>query len=234
MAKIGEVDRRYYAVMSASELLKELIDGKTISIVEITHSSANTRYLNGHGDEPNPNDDAVTNLYVVEGDATDLSEEDLNDPLRTSPKITVNPSNLNKLDTIAGDAAFRYCRGDGSGASAQNLTVIASQGIRSILELKAGDASALDIHVKEEIGENCDIVLTVGAEDSLQQELTFAGTVRSNTTTDSADEVISATTDSETNIHTIVKTSTTQTKVTKISWELSQVKVLNGDDAQEP
>jgi hypothetical protein len=47
MSKIAESDQRYYSVTSAAELLKDLLDGKTVSVVRLKETEVTTVYKDG-------------------------------------------------------------------------------------------------------------------------------------------------------------------------------------------
>lgn len=65
MSKAAETDQRYYAVTSACELMKNLINNKVVSIVKVTTSTATTTYTNGMPGSPEQNNDASYVTYLI-------------------------------------------------------------------------------------------------------------------------------------------------------------------------
>lgn len=47
MSRIADSERRYYAVSSAASMMKELIDGKVVSVAEVTCTTIDTTYTGG-------------------------------------------------------------------------------------------------------------------------------------------------------------------------------------------
>ena len=78
MSKIAESDQRYYAVTSAAELLKDILDGKSVSVVRVEEVQNTTIYTAGNAGTPTP--DASTQsikTYVVpDKKAGGISEAD--------------------------------------------------------------------------------------------------------------------------------------------------------------
>ncbi len=48
MSKIVQSEETYYAVTSAAEMMKKMIDGKTVSLVKVTRTEYDTPYTNGN------------------------------------------------------------------------------------------------------------------------------------------------------------------------------------------
>nr|WP_297706949.1 hypothetical protein [uncultured Butyrivibrio sp.] len=66
MSKIAESDQRYYAVTSAAELLKDLLDGKSVSVVGLKETQVTTVYKDGAKISETPGSPSVK-TYVVDG-----------------------------------------------------------------------------------------------------------------------------------------------------------------------
>jgi len=101
MSKITESDQRFYNVNSAARLLIELIDGKTVTIIETIDKSNNSTYKYGDGSAVYPNSfDSIVNhaAYNYVQNAGNVSFSDLtyiitlepeDDELKKALKATV-------------------------------------------------------------------------------------------------------------------------------------------------
>ena len=76
MSRIAETDQQYYAVTSAAELMKDLIDGKTVKIEKITEGERTEIYSN----------DSVNSSTKYD------NEDDYELKIYSFPKITHNCS----------------------------------------------------------------------------------------------------------------------------------------------
>lgn len=160
LAKIGEADQRYYAVTSASAMLKYMIDGKTVSVAEVTQST---------------NAPGSVSTYVVDGFAAGMSASEL-------------ASAASVEDTITGDAANRYYQHMkySSYPLSQSFNLTASDEINA----QFNGQNPLNLLITEQtIAENGNIILTVGNANSFQQKLTFSATVSENTSSTSYESI---------------------------------------------
>lgn len=73
MAGIAESDQRYYAVTSAAELLKELIDGKSVKIEKVTEGIRTETYSSGVVSSSTNYDDD----YVLKVDSENVDKDSL-------------------------------------------------------------------------------------------------------------------------------------------------------------
>ena len=76
MSKIAESDQRYYAVTSAAELLKDILDEKSVSVVRVEEIQNTTVYTNGQAGTPSPIDgtQSIKTYVVPDKKATNLVE----------------------------------------------------------------------------------------------------------------------------------------------------------------
>lgn len=158
MSNMAETDQRYYAVTSAAELMKDLINGKTVKIEKITTGTRTETYNDGsvssstsYGDE-----------YTVKLDSTEAD--------RISPSFS----------SIQVDAAYKYFKGGESG----NLTLESSSSLKSALGFE-GDEDSLKVTIVETVDSNGNITFKL-ERDGYKMEIVFSASVTGPTTTEVA------------------------------------------------
>ena len=217
MSKIAETDQRYYAVTSAAEVLTDLIDGKTVSIVEVTTTTIKTTYTDGVAGTPTPVEGTTpeTKTYIVANKkASQISEADYKDFVD---------------DSIPVDAA----------KNASEMTAVNKKlKLTSAFSSAAGlDYDALAVTINEAVDADGNVTLTLfntykaKAEDSDDKSrykmiLSF-GADRSETnssvtkTKNDTLKVISETSYT-------VESEKTDTKITTLTWNLASIKTNTG------
>jgi len=217
MSQIAETDQRYYAVTSAAELLKDVIAGKTVSVVRVAEETCDTVYSSGVPGTPERVGAPVTTVYLVpDKRAGEISETDL------TAGSTVDSA---EITTIPMDAAKKWV----SGSLPLNDRKLE---LASSFSADAGMAfDALAVKIEEDLDANGRITLTIynkyrskdtqsRAGDRYTMVLTFDAEQRSVTSTKTED--ISATS-SDSSSYTL-RTRTTETTVTTLTWKLSDIK----------
>ncbi len=76
MSKIAENDQRYYCVSSAAELLKELLDGKSVSYVKVSEIETVTTYVDGQLPSTVVNPEVITRYIVADKKAAGITKDD--------------------------------------------------------------------------------------------------------------------------------------------------------------
>ena len=232
IAGMVEADQRYYAVTSASELLKELINGKTVTVATVTKSStAENTYLDGgiHGTASSDfdNDPGYPIVYVVNGSADGMSAEELYSAslsASTSPIRVTKMEDNTKLSTILEDAAYQYCSGKTKSLS------FPLPFSRFKLSSTTEENDPLAVSINELIQADGSLVLTLSnlSKDSFQQQLVFSCTVSDSSASTTSDEVTQTTVTSTNQIQTKVKTNTTTVTTKKMTWTLTGVNSIGG------
>ena len=216
MSGIAKTDQRYYAITSAAKLLKNLIDGKTVSVVEVTETTYTTTYNDGVAGDP-AEGESVTKIYIV--------------PDKTSSQITAADyvdSNLIdhayfKIDSIPEDAAKRIHNNET--LNERELTITSS-----FYSDEGLDYDALSATVLEDLDANGNIKLTVYNQYKAENEESDPGSRYSlvasfgseiSKTNSKNTETVSSTAIDD---HTYnVETKTTKTTITTITWNLIDI-----------
>ena len=214
MSQIAETDQRYYAVTSAAELLKELIDGKTVSIAEVEETTYKTSYTDGVAGAPTK-EDSDSKTYIV----PDKKVGEIDEASDYVDKNLVVPGY--ESDTIQKDAALNI----------YSETVLESRilEVTSNLFSDAGlDFDALAVTIEENLDEEGNITLTIynkyrkkDTESKAGERYTLVllfGADKSETS-NSKTENVSSTAENDNTY--IVKTKTTEIKVTTVTWNLT-------------
>ena len=202
MSRIAETDQQYYAVTSAAELMKDLIDGKTVKIEKITEGERTEIYSN----------DSVNSSTKYD------NEDDYELKIYSFPKINANVVNsvdVNSLtfDSIVEDAAYKYFVGGGNG----ELSIKTLDDSGNALSLEAG-ADSLEVSITETVESNGTIKMIIG--DKYKIELIFSASVIEPTKTETAGISTTAVT-SETEY--TITTSMTKTETTTVTWTLMEI-----------
>lgn len=215
IAGMVEADQRYYAVTSASELLKELISEKTVTVAEVTTASTTNSYTDGSPSASVSNNDEESVIYVVNGSADGMSAEELDD----LSNATKNPGLSNKLSTIVEDAGYRYYEAKANPAALFPLT--------STFTLSSTDAASVAVSITELIQADGSLVLTL-SKDSFQQQLVFSCTVSDTSSSGSYNEVTGSSVTTQNQVQSEVKTNTTTVTTKKMTWTLTGVNSIGG------
>ena len=194
MSGMAETDQRYYAVTSAAELLKNVLDGKSLKIEKITEGVRTETYDGG----------SVTASTVYEDDCVlklDSVELDESYPSFTS---------------IIEEAGYRYyLNNKADSESSATLTLQPPDG--------SGELAPLTVTILESVDQAGNISLTVdsGGEKSYKIELEFSASAIGPTSSETAGS--STTTAASATEYTIV-TNVTKTETTTLTWKLTGIK----------
>ncbi len=214
MSKIAETDQRYYAVTSAAEALTDLIDGKTVSIVEVTTTTIKTTYKDGVAGTPIEGIPETKTYIVANKKASQISEADYKDFVD---------------DTIPVDAA----------KNASEMTAVNKKlKLTSAFSSAAGlDYDALAVTVNEAIDADGNVTLTLfntykakaeNSDDNSRYKMILSfGADRSETNssvTKTKNETLNVV--SETSY--TVESEKTDTKITTLTWNLASIKTNTG------
>ena len=234
MSGITEADQRYYAVTSAAELLQELIDGKTVSVVVATETMYTTTYSNGVPGDP-VEGSSVTKTYIVaDKKASEISEADyknVNGTDKTDCLLKTGSVNNEsfKNDTIPKDAAKNVNAGtalDGSDSGKDRFTLAPTFSNPS-----GFNADTLKITISEDLDTTGNITLTIcnayntkggPSESGDRYTLILPFGVDKNISTSTKTENISSTTVGD-NTYNVV-TKETKTTITTLTWRLNGIK----------
>ncbi len=229
MSRIAETDQRYYAVTSAAELLKDTINGKTVSIVTVTETPYTTTYTSGVAGEPVKGTPVVIKIYIV---ADKKANEITKDVDLVDSNLLSNISN----DSLLKDAAKRIAESSTTPLSDQQLSLTSD--FYTTIGL---DYDALAVTITEKIDENdnisFDIYNTYKAKDTAssagdQYKLTLEFGVDKSDTTDTKTKNVSSIAKSSTEY--VVNTITTETTITSLTWNLSGIKTGLSDISITP
>lgn len=196
MSGIAEGDQRYYAVTSAAELLKDLINGKSVTIERIYSGTKTETHDESHGV---PSDTTSTNYgadYILKIDSTTIGD--------TNPKF----------NSFVEDAADKYDSGGGTGS----YTLKSSSELNGALRI-AADSNLLSVQISEIVDAAGNITMTVGNDYKLQ--LLFSASVVGPNSSETAGES-NITIESDTKY--TINTKMTKTDTTIIKWTLSEIK----------
>lgn len=224
MSQIAENDQRYYAVSSAAELLKTLIDGKTVSIVEVKESNVTTTYSGGIAGTSAEDSPTSTTYLVPNAKAASIRPAE--------HYISANKvGDSLVIDSIPKDAAKNIHSGtppDSNGNVLTNRTL----SLRSTFYNTAGlDYDILAVTISEKLSQNGTLELTIyntnksnatqsNAGSRYQMILEF-GADRSETSSTKMENVSSTAVDEHT--YTVV-TKKTETTITTLTWNLIRIK----------
>ena len=215
MSGIAENDQRYYAVTSASELLKDMIGGKTVSIVKVTKSYSTVTYVNDVPGMPDQNkDDNEETQYLIAGKSGDeiIPADDFID----GNKIPNGPEKTG----VVNDAAYKCF----------NKQTAEDRKLSMSSWLKNGDKDPLKVTITESIGSDGTIKLTVcnGSTDKeFKQELVFDLKVETGGSVKNEMMPAKNYTESGNDISYTVTTVTTETEIRSYTWSLASVKTLS-------
>ena len=177
MSGIAETDQRYYAVTSASELLKDLIGDKTVSIVKVTTSWSTVTYTDGVPGSPVNNMDGyipknpdVKEYLIVDKNASEIlskvGEDD--DYLIPINQISGDGEAGQQLikESIVNDAAYKYYDGQKTipeipEASPRPLYLESTDSLKTNIGIEDGDIDPLEVTIEEKLDNTGRITLTI-------------------------------------------------------------------------
>ena len=225
LSRIAETDQRYYAVTSAAELLIRLIDGKTVSIVEVEETEYTTTYTSGTAGTPVEGNSETRSYIVPDKMAAEISEVDCIEENRVGNEgdsgFIENTSYI--VDSIPKDAAKHYLVRETP--AGRMLT------LESTFYSEAGmDYDSLAVMVDETLDEGGNITLTIynmykGKDtsstpgDRYTLNLTFNADRSEISNTKTENDSTSDEGDTY-----IVKEKLTETRITTLTWTLTGMK----------
>ena len=217
MSRMAELDQRYYAVTSAAELVKGMLDEKTVSVAEVTVSKTETTYEDGVslGTISILDTTVGTTRYLV--------------PDKTAGEISAF---LTKDYVVDGSETLAENKPSASLSNSTaylifTRTAISEDSPRTLsLTSNVGETLAVAIRETLDLSELDDgsatltLVLTnvSGGDDKNTLVLTFTADVKTTTGTKNKDTVTNTTATSYT-----VTTTTTLTETTTVTWHLTDV-----------
>lgn len=141
MSRTPENDQRYYSVTSAAGLLKNMIDGETVSVVEVTEQSVTYRYT-GSGRTVTDEGESVTTVCLVRGkSAAEIEAMSVDD---------MDEAEAAAQDSILHYAAYTGYTDGGADAGADEGGDSAAAEVHYALTAEDGGAiDALTVSVKE-------------------------------------------------------------------------------------
>jgi len=158
MSQIAQSDQRYYAVTSAAELLKDALDGKTVTVRTTEKSKATTSYNDGTVVPGTPEEEKKESIMTFDGDDTTT--------------ITLDEDTIKKLSVI-GDAAYRvadaeYNENKTSDAHLVDGVTLVDMPRKLSLTAKTDDdstAGVFSVDMREELSERGTITFYVSKKD---------------------------------------------------------------------
>ena len=217
MANLAETDRRYYAVTSAAELLKSLIDGQTVSVVKVETETFTTTYYDGEAvssDTPAEK----TELYVIKGKATPGTE--LGTAIEDTPVF----------ESIPEDAAYKVYKTETGTPSGRTFNLLSR-----FYETAGAVFDVCAVEVKEAFDEDGNMTLTVYNKYNGKGDASDAGSryilnliCKLGKTEDTYSKSVEKdNNDSHSSGGVVINKSTTTTTETTIStytWKLTDIK----------
>lgn len=224
MSKTAEYDQRYYSVTSAAELMKEQLDGKTVSIVKVTESTQTTPYTDGIPGEPGFINETSPKIYLAaDKTAAGITDADLTERSQIDGEGTnaIYAASL-RAASILNDAAWYYSQ-EKDEATAKELNLSSS--------LASGENDPLAAVMEESVDAAGNIVLTIsnaGAEGKQYTlRLTFMADKHTDTGSRSVDgpreDIVTA---ADGTVTYNVTTTVTTTEVTSLTWQLTGIETV--------
>ena len=208
LAAIAETDQRYYSVTSAASLLKSLLDGKTVSLVEIETRSMTTTYTNGRAGTPVPNGDSQKTLYLIEKSEEDITDEDLVDGNLISTQVDYSHFSMIK------DAAYRHTQKEGGDKQFE------------LSSNKFNDAFAADI--TEALDEKGNIFLTVKNQEKIGKPYSLMLSFLVDESKYVEEDIEDGQRTGDGASYTI-QSIVTKTTTTTMTWSLSNIKTITSE-----
>ncbi len=222
MSQIAEADQRYYAVTSAAELLKSIIDGKTVSIVTVTETQYDTTYTGGVAGTSDEVTNPSTTYIIPDKRAEEITDADYSDENQVG-------NTKFERDTIIRDAAWHISSGNSFTGRQLLLTSTISE--KESLQYDALAVTILETLDKDNGSLNFTIYNTYKAKetasslgDQYRLNIVFGADV--SETTDSKTENVSSKTTSKTKY--VVTTKTTTRTIKSLTWHMNEIKTNSG------
>lgn len=159
MSRLPETDQRYFAVTSAAELLKDMIEGQKVSVVNKRVTDYTVPFVNGTEGEPTMTNLPIEDCYLIYGDGID----------ELVPQNQVKGDGTldlyRALKTIPGDAAYRYVNDKNSLDKSRTLSFTS-----------AGGNEALTVNAVETVTKGGMIQLEL-EKDQFQLKLVFSPSI---------------------------------------------------------
>lgn len=223
MSEIAEVDQRYYAVTSAAELLKDLIDGEIVSIVEETTTETITTYTNGVAGTP-PKTLSEKKVYLVNKPANQIGFSVDSDWVRvdTSPPPT--------FSSIPQAAAYQVYNATTDNTLTLELT---ADGAASMETTKK---NALSVAINATLKSNGTIHLAAFNNNDEKKQytlyLTFGADQSESTSTSSQSDTSEAKKNGG-QVTYSVTTKTVTLTIKTLTWHLDEIKTAKGGTTSE-
>ena len=216
MSRIAGTDQKYYAVTSAAELLKDLIDGKSVSIVKVTETTYRTNYSNAGGMIGAPTTIASdTKTYLV---ADKKAAEITGGELDASKLAESAP-----IDTIPMDAAKNM--------NSENVLNGRELTLGSDFSSAGLDYDVLAVTILEDLDKDGSLTLTLYNKYQAKDVLSGPGSRYSLQMVFGADKAHAANANTEVLSRTALpedayseETIVTETDVTSLTWALLEIK----------
>lgn len=213
MSQLPETDQRYYAVSSATGLLKNQMDGKTVCLVTVTRTAYTTPYTEGVPGTPVKGAETEKTYLIPDKRAGEIGDTDLKD----EALIDEAP-----IDTLVKDAAKRLHTGATS--TAPERTLASSR-------YSTEEFDPLAVTVEETLDADGTVTLRVSNSYNAKGEASAAGDRYTQTLVFGVDrsDTASTRTASEAPVPTgddayTVSSVETVTAITELTWRLSGVK----------
>ena len=238
MADTAKMDQRYYAVTSAAELMKDLIDEKTVTIVEVTTSSKTTTYTNGTAGDPVLNEGNTFSTYLFpdktgsEVTYADCNTVETNGYTGPNKKIDGTGYNITpSLASITEDAAYKKYKIVTLTGTDSRFTLTSSEGLKTSLGVADGETDPLAVKINEKLDANGNITLTLynekNGDSKFTQKMVFTATVSTGISTATSDGAPSTPTSSGGSTTYTITTTITEMETTTITWTLTSVETIS-------
>lgn len=237
MSRIAEADQRYYAVTSAAGLLKDLIHGKTVLVVEETETTYTTTYSGGVAEEP-VGVMRTKSSYIVPDQEAGQAPKKWKEETRTWNQGTKQWELVSEkteltlayqAETIPEDAAKRLYVSAAEGTTLSNRSLTLSTGF--YVDVEPDYDYALAVSITEELDADGTLKLTLYNTYQAKDEPSAAGSRYTLVMTFGADRSESTSTKTETVSSTAlsdseyrVETKVTETTTTTLTWRLNGIK----------
>ena len=232
MSGIAESDQRYYAVSSAAELLQDLIDGKTVSIVKVVETEYETTYTSGDAGVPVPKERHEPSTYIIEGSG--IEDADLGSGNMIGGTGFV-------IDSIVKDAAKRISEYNNETTPLEHGKLLSSssgdggEGRFALISTFFSDAGldydSLAVTINEDLDVDGNITLTIYntynkgelSNEGNRYTMILPFGVDRSVSTSSKTENVSSMAGEDDETYTVV-TKTTETTITTLTWNLNGIK----------
>ncbi|MBQ6385537.1 MAG: hypothetical protein IJJ38_05130 [Lachnospiraceae bacterium] len=239
MSRIAEDDGRYYAVMSAAELIRDQFrvtpseggpeEDMAVSLVKRTESVSVTHFTDDAGGEPEPQEDETAEkTYLLKKRAADITEEDFRPENQISGDGAAGAGLLS--DSLAGALVQHLAEHPGeAGEETLTLAVRADGGADPDM-----DTLAAQVTEKIDADGNLEFVIRNTDGDPYQVIVTFGLTLQTNTDTKSKDGPKINVADEGGRLTYDVETVTTVTETKTYVWKPTGMRTVQAAPAETP